>query len=231
MLEMTMPPALPGLQTATLTADGRVLIDDLTLQLRPERTVLLGPNGAGKSLTLRLIQGLIQPDTGRARTGDGRTALVAQRPVLLRRSVLANLDHALKIYRCARAARPARIAELLELGSLTDLAERPARVLSGGEQQRLSLLRALAAEPDMLLLDEPSAHLDPRSTAQIEQIVTASAVPFLLITHDLGQARRMADRVLFMHRGRLVEDAPATAFFDGPQSPEARAFLNGELVL
>ncbi|MEM7506143.1 MAG: ATP-binding cassette domain-containing protein [Pseudomonadota bacterium] len=231
MLEMTRMPPLPGLVDVTVTANGRTLIDGLTLQLGSQRTVLLGPNGAGKSLTLRLIQGLIEPEQGYIRQGAGRTSLVAQQPVLLRRSVRANLDHALKIHGIAKTARPGRILHLLGLGRLTDLAERPARVLSGGEQQRLSLLRALAAEPAMLLLDEPSAHLDPQSTAHIERVIFAAAVPFLLITHDLGQARRMADRVLFMHHGRLVEDTPADAFFTQPQSAEANAFLNGDLIL
>ena len=124
-----------------------------------------------------------------------------------------------------------RIAELLTLGDLTAQANRPARQLSGGEQQRLALLRGLASEPALLLLDEPTAHLDPQSTARIEQVIAAARCPFLLVSHDLGQARRMAERVLFLHRGRVIEDSRAETFFNAPETPEARAFLQGDLVI
>lgn len=221
---------LLALSDVHLHQGGSRLIAGLTLTLRAERTVFLGPNGAGKSLTLRLMQGLLAPTTGRV-SRTAKTALVAQRPVLLRRTVRANLEHALRIYGVARAARPARIAALLAEGRLSDLADRPARVLSGGEQQRLALLRAIAADPALLLLDEPTAHLDPNATALIEALLSAAGTPFVLVTHDLGQARRMADRVVFLHRGRVVEDARAAHFFTTPTSPEATAFLNGDLVL
>ena len=157
-----------------------------------------------------------------------------QRPVLLRRSVAANLDHALKIYGLARPERPGRIAELLALGQLEPLAGRPARVLSGGEQQRLSMVRALAARPALLLLDEPAASLDPQATAALEALIRAVAgkqVKVVLVTHDRDQARRMASEIVFLHRGRIAEQAAATRFFDQPQSPEAQAYLAGRLLL
>lgn len=236
------------LRDVAVVRAGRRLIDSLTLAATPGlRTAVMGPNGAGKSLTLRLLQGALSPDEGAVLVG-GRQAepgprrdigLVLQRPVLLRRSVRANLDHALRahalrIHGLPRAERPARIAELLRLAGLETMAESPARSLSGGEQQRLSIVRALAAEPAVLLLDEPTASLDPNATQAVEKLIdrtAASGVKIVLVTHDLGQARRLADEVLFLHRGRLVEQAPASQFFTAPASDPARAYLEGRLVL
>ena len=222
-------------------AGGKRLIDGVSLRLDPgPLTCVMGPNGAGKSLLLRLIAGLIRPTDGRVSYGDApeagqnRIAFVFQRPVLLRRSVAANLDHALKTYGVARAERPERIAKLLALGQLEALPGRPARVLSGGEQQRLSMVRALAARPNFLLLDEPAASLDPQATAALEALIRAASArqaKVVLVTHDRDQARRMADEVVFLHRGRIAEQAAAGQFFDQPQSPEAQAYLAGRLRL
>lgn len=223
-------PHLPAVRGIHLIREGLPLLAEIDLTLRAERTIILGPNGAGKSLLLRLIQGLIAPDLGEVLPGLP-TALVAQRPVLLRRSVQGNLAHALAIHGVPRRARKEAVAELLELGGLSALADRPARRLSGGEQQRLALLRALTGQPAALLLDEPSAHLDPHATGAIERLIAEAGLPFALVTHDIGQARRMADRVIFLHRGRIVEDQPSAQFFPEPASPEARAFLRGDLVL
>lgn len=228
------------LSEAVFEAGGKRLIDGVSLRLDPgPLTCVMGPNGAGKSLLLRLIAGLIRPGGGQVRYGGaeeagGRIAFVFQRPVLLRRSVAANLDHALKTFGVARRERPRRIAELLALGQLGALAGRPARVLSGGEQQRLSMVRALASRPDLLLLDEPAANLDPQATAALEALIRAAAdkqAKVVLVTHDRDQARRMADDVVFMHHGRIAERAAADRFFDRPQSPEARAYLAGRLLL
>lgn len=235
-----------GIWPLTLTgvgfeAAGKRLVGDLTLSLDPGPvTCVMGPNGAGKSLLLRLIAGLIPPSAGRiayggaAAAAKNRIALVFQRPVLLRRSVAANLDHALRTYGVPRAARRGRIAELLALGHLEALADRPARVLSGGEQQRLAMVRALAARPGLLLLDEPCASLDPQATAAIEALIrqaAAEGVKVLLVTHDRDQARRMADEIVFLHRGRIAEQAPADRFFDHPRSAEAQAYLAGRLLI
>jgi tungstate transport system ATP-binding protein len=230
-----------ALSNVVFEAGGKRLIDGVSLRLAPgPLTCVMGPNGAGKSLLLRLIAGLLRPTSGRVtyggaqEAGRNRIAFVFQRPVLLRRSVAANLDHALKTYGVARAERPGRIAELLVLGQLEGLAGRPARVLSGGEQQRLSMVRALAARPDLLLLDEPAASLDPQATAALEALIRAAAgrqVKVVLVTHDRDQARRMADEVVFLHHGRIAEQAAADQFFDQPQSPEARAYLAGRLLL
>lgn len=200
-------------------------------------TALLGPNGAGKSLILRLIAGLIKPDSGYcyiAPEMKDRVALVFQKPVLLRRSVKANLEHALKIYGVPKTARSGRIAELLVMADLTAQAETPARSLSGGEQQRLAMARALASDPKMLLLDEPAASLDPRSTADIESLTLKSAeagIKVILVSHDYAQARRLADDVLFLNRGRICEHTPASTFFEAPTSEEARSYVDGALLL
>ena len=232
------PVALNGV---VYEAGGKRLIDDVSLTLGPgPLTCVMGPNGAGKSLLLRLIAGLIRPGGGSVRYGGAaeaaphRIAFVFQRPVLLRRSVRANLNHALKTYGVARAERRGRIAGLLALGQLEALAERPARVLSGGEQQRLSMVRALAARPALLLLDEPTTSLDPQATAAIETLVRKVAgegVKVVLVTHDRDQARRMAGEIVFLHHGRIAERAAATRFFDQPQSTAAKAYLAGRLLL
>jgi len=234
------PLALDGI---CYTAGGKSLIDDISLQLMPgTRSVIMGPNGAGKSLLLRLIAGLLQPTAGKITFGGQaandilrqRIAVVFQRPVLLRRSVAGNLNHALATYGVPRRERAGRREELLALGQLEHLAERPARVLSGGEQQRLSMVRALAAKPELLLLDEPTASLDPQATAAIEDLIgqaAAGGVKIVLVTHESGQAQRLADDILFLHRGKLAESAAAGSFFDNPQSAAAQAYLEGRLLL
>lgn len=208
-------------------------------------TVVLGPNGAGKSLTLRLCHGLLDPSRGAVRWADAssgartsprrakRHAMVFQKPIMLRRSVEANIAHALAASGIGGPERKARGLQALVRFGLAERASQPARLLSGGEQQRLAIARAWALRPELLFLDEPTSQLDPAATRQIEELLTAlvaEGITVMMSTHDLGQARRLADRVLFLHRGRLVEDAPGAIFFAGPQSAEARAFLAGELL-
>lgn len=202
-------------------------------------TVLLGPNGGGKTTLLRLAAGLIPPTegvithgAGPPRPTGGRLSIVFQKPVMLRRSVAANVAFALSLARVA--ARRRTVAELLDMVGLGALAARPARRLSGGEQQRLALARALARDPEVLLLDEPTASLDPTQTRLVEEIVArvaASGVKIVMATHDLGQARRLAGEIVFLARRRLIERAPAERFFAGPRSDEARRFLAGDLVV
>jgi tungstate transport system ATP-binding protein len=222
-------------------AGGQHLIDDLTLTLEAgTRTVILGPNGAGKSLLLRLCHGLLRPTAGTIRwacTDPAKLrreqAFVFQRPVLLRRSTAANIAYALAVGGVPRGERPGRVTAALEQVGLGHLADRPARVLSGGEQQRLALARAWALEPKVMFLDEPTANLDPAATRAIEAVIAAMhqrGVKIVMTTHDLGQARRHADEIVFLHKGRLVEHAPATRFFARPGSPEARTFVAGELL-
>ncbi|MEM7240065.1 MAG: ATP-binding cassette domain-containing protein, partial [Pseudomonadota bacterium] len=212
-----------------------VLLDDVSLAL-PARgiTVIMGPNGAGKSILLRTLHGILDPSSGVVQRPDDhqpmREAMVFQRPVLLRRSVLANVAFAARKVGSAPRRDP---AGLLRQAGLDDRASQPAHALSGGEQQRLALACALARCPTLLFLDEPAANLDPASTAQIETAVkeaAAAGTKIVFVTHDLGQARRLADDVAFLHKGRLTEQSPAADFFDAPRSTAARTFLAGELL-
>jgi tungstate transport system ATP-binding protein len=222
-------------------AGGQRLLDHVSLTLEAgRRTVVIGPNGAGKSLLLRLCHGLLQPTAGTiswACDDPARLrreqAFVFQRPVLLRRSAAANVAYALAVGGVPRAERGARVQAALEQVGVGHLADRPARVLSGGEQQRLALARAWALEPKVMFLDEPTANLDPAATRAIEAVIAAMharGVKIIMTTHDLGQARRHADEIVFLHRGRLVEHAHATRFFARPDTPEARTFVAGELL-
>jgi tungstate transport system ATP-binding protein len=215
------------------------LLVDIDLEVEAgRRCVVLGANGAGKSLLLRLCHGLLEPTSGarRWRNGEARPAaqaMVLQRPVLLRRSVAANLDYPLALRGLDRAERRRTVAETLDRFGLAPLADRPARLLSGGEQQRLALARAWAMRPEILFLDEPSAALDPSATRIIEAMIegfSMDGITIVMTTHDLGQARRLAHDVAVLHRGRLVERGAAEPFFRGPQTSEARAFLAGDLV-
>ena len=215
-------------------------IDRIDLDLAPRSlTVVMGPNGAGKSLLLRLLHGLIEPTAGQVFWGGlplnanlrRHQAMVFQRPVLLRRSVSANIRFVLELRGTSSKERE---QDALEEVGLADRAAQPARLLSGGEQQRLALARALALEPQVLFLDEPTANLDPFSMAAIESIVLRShdrGTKIVLVTHDIGQARRLADDVIFLNHGRLVEHSPADRFFEAPASAPARDYLAGRLVL
>jgi tungstate transport system ATP-binding protein len=231
-----LPLRLDGLR---FDRGGAALVDGVSLTVAPRRRlIVMGPNGAGKSLLLRLCHGLIAPTAGRVvwAAGEGRPrgqAMVFQRPVLLRRSVRANLDYPLALAGVPRALRLRRLADALDRFGLAPLAARPARLLSGGEQQRLALARAWVTAPEVLFLDEPCAALDPAATRAIEAMLmdfAAEGMTLVMSTHDLGQARRLAEDVAFLHRGRLVEAGPAAAFFAGPATPEARAFLAGDLI-
>jgi tungstate transport system ATP-binding protein len=216
------------------------IIDGVSCELgAATRSVILGPNGAGKSVLLRLCHGLLQPTSGSiawrgAYPGDPlkRQAMVFQRPVMLRRSALANVAYGLKLAGLGRAAREARARDVLHRVGLAGLADRPGRVLSGGEQQRLALARAWALEHEVLFLDEPTASLDPAASRAVEEIITAihaGGTKIIMTTHNLGQAHRLADEILFLDRGRLIERAPADDFFHRPGTPEAAAFIKGEL--
>ncbi|SLN60591.1 ATP-binding cassette domain-containing protein [Oceanibacterium hippocampi] len=222
-------------------ADGKPLLGPLDLELDDGgTTVILGHNGAGKSLLLNLLHGLMPPSAGHVRWlgPDGadnrrRQAMVFQKPVMLRRSVLANVEYGLKLRGVARAERRRRAAIVLQRTGLADIAERQARALSGGEQQRLALARTWVLEPEILFLDEPTASLDPGAIAAVEAIVTEirdGGTKIVMTTHDMGQARRLADEVIFLARGQVAERGPAGAFFAGPASDPAQAFLEGRLA-
>ncbi|TNJ47494.1 ATP-binding cassette domain-containing protein [Phaeobacter sp. B1627] len=221
-----------------LSFEGEAVLSGVNLDLGPHGcTAIMGPNGAGKSLLLKLLHGLISPTTGEINWGGqtaaaamARQALVFQKPVLLRRSVAANIDFVLRA-----KGRPRSLCNaLLDHVGLAQKARQPARLLSGGEAQRLALARALATEPDVLFLDEATASLDPASILSIETIVRdacARGVRVICVTHDIGQARRLADDVVFLQGGRIAEHSAARDFFSAPQTTAARDYLNGRLVL
>ena len=225
------------LRNVGLAIRDRDLLRQIDVELSPGApTMIMGPNGAGKSLFLRVCHGLIAPTSGSVEWSVPSTraqAMVMQRPVLLRRSAKANLVHALALAGTPRAARGTRADEVLERFGLTDIAQRPARLLSGGEQQRLAIARAWALAPQVLFLDEPTSALDPGATRAVEDMIRAIAaegVKIAMATHDIGQARRLGGEVLFFHSGRLLEKTPAPKFFEHPQTQEAAAYLRGDLL-
>jgi len=230
------------LDDVSFAARNRTILDRVKLTLEHGvRTVVLGPNGAGKSVLLRVMHGLIAPTSGSVRWSADETpgaarrqAMVFQRPVMFRRSAIGNLRFALAVTGTPRAEREDRARAALERVGLASVAHQPARVLSGGEQQRLALARALARDPAVLFLDEPGASLDPAAAKAVEDVICAVAargVKVVMSTHDVGAARRLAGDIVFMHRGRVLEHAPAADFFVAPATPEATLFLAGALLV
>ena len=228
------------LENLRFEAGGRRIIDGVSLDIESgARTVILGPNGAGKSVLMRLCHGLLTPTSGSVRwnvpppaRGRRRQAMVFQRPVMLRRSALANVAYGLTLAGVDGEERIERALRALERLGLAHLSGRSARVLSGGEQQRLALARAWALEPEVLFLDEPTANLDPGATREIESAIGnigAAGTKIIMVTHDLGAAKRLADEIVFLHNGRALERTGAQSFFNGPASPEAAAFIRGDL--
>jgi tungstate transport system ATP-binding protein len=224
-----------------VTTGALTILDGITLTISSgPPTVLIGPNGAGKTTLLRAAMGLVPPSSGLI-TWNGREssdprhrAIMFQRPAMLRRSAGGNVRYALAAAGMPRGKRHERANALLTDVGLAGLDRRPARRLSGGEQQRLALARALARDPGILFLDEPAASLDPAATKAIEDIVravSARGVKVVMCTHDLGQARRLAGNVVLLHRGRLIENTPASEFFASPRTEEARRFIAGELLV
>lgn len=233
-----LPVVLDGV---CVSAGGTQILRDVSLAFAAGApTVLIGPNGSGKTTLLRTAMGLVHPDSGRISWGGttdvsvARRALVFQRPVMLRRSVAENLRYALAAAGMPRSLRTARVQQLLKVVGLLELADRPAPRLSGGERQRLALARALARDPAVLFLDEPTASLDPAATLAIEELVrtvSASGVKVVMTTHDLGEAARLAGDVVLLHRGRVVESGPVRQLFGNPVTDEARRFIAGQLLV
>ena len=228
------------LEGVIFEAGGHRIIRGISATInRGPRTVVLGPNGAGKSVLLRLCHGLLVPTAGAVSWnspelpgGPRRQAMVFQRPVLLRRSALGNVRYALNIGGVSAREQEDRAYEALCKVGLEAHADRPARVMSGGEQQRLALARVWALRPEVLFLDEPTASLDPGAAHEIEGIILALhevGTKIVMVTHNLGQARRLADEIMFIYQGRLLERQPAEQFLKRPASAEAARFLEGEL--
>jgi len=225
----------------SMIKNGQLLLDNISFKLTKEPiTIILGANGAGKTLLLNTCHGLLQPTRGTVVWQEDdfnrvrkKQAMVFQRPVLLKRSVAANIDYALKLHGIAKKLRRKQVEQCLYLTGLESLQNRYARVLSGGEQQRLALARAWSVGPEVLFLDEPTANIDPPATAAVEQLIRTFAkkgVKIIMTTHDLNQAKRLAEEVLFLHQGRLLEQNSATHFFDHPTNPIIKAFIHGELL-
>ena len=226
----------------SFAAGGKQIIEDVSFTLEDSTcTLILGPNGAGKSVLMRLLHGLLPATSGSIRWGGlapsqarHRQGMVFQRPVMLRRSVLGNLKHMLAVRKAPRSERRRLAERALAMAGIDTHARQPARTLSGGEQQRLSIARAWMLAPEILLLDEPTANLDPAATATIEGLIRGvkeQGTRIIMTTHDIGQARRLATDVLFLHQGRLLEHSPASAFFAGPATPAAASFIGGDLPL
>lgn len=229
-----------ALRDVSFSAGGRRIIERISTEIAlGHSTVILGANGAGKSVLMRLMHGLLAPSEGRIAWNEPdprrvrrAQAMVFQQPVMLRRSALANVKFALAAAGVAGVEREALALDALDSVRLRTLAQRQARTLSVGEQQRLALARAWALHPEVLFLDEPTASLDPGATREIERVIRAfdaAGTKVVMSTHNLGQAKRLGDEILFLHEGRLAERAPVDRFFTRPASVEAEAFISEEL--
>ena len=202
---------------------------------RGERVALVGANGSGKTTLLRLLHSLSSAPGRQVHAPEGRAPVMAmlfQRPFLLDLSVRRNLLLGLWLHGVPKTDRAERCTQALDRVGLLSLAERAARTLSGGQQQRLALARAWALSPDVLLLDEPTASLDPSAKREVEALIDRLAqdgVTLVFSTHNLGQAKRLATRVIYLEAGRLVVDLPVDRFFQDALPPEAAQFLKGEL--
>jgi tungstate transport system ATP-binding protein len=224
---------LIALQGVTVRFGATVALSAVDFSLHAgERVALVGANGSGKTTLLRVLHGRLAHEGRRFIAGDLRQAMVFQRPFLLRLSVWHNLMLALWLARVPAIERAPRAHAALARVGLSNERHRPARVLSGGQQQRLALARAWAVRPQVLFLDEPTASLDPGAKREVEQLITefsAEGMALVMSTHNLGQAKRLATRVLYLEGGHLVVDRPTADFFEQPLPEPAAQFLRGEL--
>ncbi|MEE2999543.1 MAG: phosphate ABC transporter ATP-binding protein [Pseudomonadota bacterium] len=229
------------LNDVSLEINGMRYIKDFNLKLEANTTtIVLGPNGAGKSLFLRLCHGLIKPTVGSVRwlgpegeNPKSHQSMVFQKPIMFKQSVKSNLHFGLKSRKIKKTKRDPIVEQILEITGLSRLASTPARALSIGEQQRLAIGRAWTLRPEVLFLDEPTANLDPAATHVVEEIIgkiKKAGTTIIMSTHDLGQAKRLADNILFLNRGRILENSPAAQFLDKPKNDLAQSFLRGELL-
>ncbi|MEF3046473.1 ATP-binding cassette domain-containing protein [Pseudotabrizicola sp. L79] len=229
-----------SIEALTIRRGGRVILGPLSTRLEGDGiTVLMGPNGSGKTTLLKAMHGLEWPSSGQIRwalPGDAARlaqAFVFQSPTILRRSVLGNIAYPLLLRGQSRAQAHDTASQMAAQVGLANVLDQPGMVLSGGEKQKLALARALILSPEVLFLDEPCANLDGRATRDIEAILTearARGTRIVMSTHDLGQARRLADDIWFLTAGHLTETTEKTAFFTAPRSPEAQAYLRGDLL-
>ncbi len=228
------------LENVVVERRGKTILGPVDHQLAADGcTIVVGPNGAGKTTLLKTLHGVERLSQGRVDWGAPeqmvrqQQAYVFQSPIMLRRSVRQNLIFPLALAGVPRAEAAARVTQWAAKIGLAKMLDQPAPRLSGGEKQKLALARALIRDPAILFLDEPCANLDGRSTREIENLlldVQATGTRIIMTTHDLGQARRLARDVIFLLRGQINDHGPADRFFAAPASPEAAAFLNGDIV-
>ncbi|MZR31369.1 ATP-binding cassette domain-containing protein [Sneathiella litorea] len=238
MVETILPVELNG---AVVRKGEKIIIGPLDLSIGGTGcSILIGPNGAGKTTLLRLLHGLERANSGAvkwsARKNEvfSRQSFVFQSPVVLRRSGVENIAYPLIVRGVARKMARAEAEKWIDEIGLGDVGRYDAHVLSGGEKQKLAMARALITKPEVLFLDEPTANLDGASTLEIERLILSArdkGTRIIMATHDFGQARRLADDILFMHRGRIHERASTEDFFDEPKTEEANKFIRGDLLL
>jgi len=236
-------PHLPlRLDKVNYTIDNKALIEDFSVEIQsPGISIILGHNGAGKSLLLKLLHGVIEPFSGsihwQQQTPNSQQywrTLVLQKPSFFDRSVRFHLEFVLSISQTEKAQQQERIEQALDVCGLSELQQRKVSSLSGGEIQRLSLARAWVLRPKVLLLDEPTVALDPPAAYQFEALVKQfrdSGSKIIMTTHDIPQAQRLADEVIFIYQGKLAEQADASSFFKAPTSSIAQHYLKGQLVV
>ena len=223
----------------SLKLDNNFFFKKLSFEINTnDISVFIGANGAGKTSCIKLLTGLIKPHSGEVSFSTNKKILsligyVPQKIILLRRSVEKNLLHTLSISNYPTNKKKQRIKEILRFAKLERLAKQSARNLSIGQQQLISIMRALAMRPNFLFLDEPCANLDPQTTQIIEdliKIVSKSGVKIIIITHDIFQAKRLANDILFFHNGKVIEHTKTKSFFKNPKSKEAKDFQKGLLL-
>ncbi len=229
-----------SLRKVSLSRGGKRILGPIDFELGGRGlSVVIGPNGAGKSTLLRLMHGLERPSEGALawavplKTARKAQAFVFQSPVMLRRSLVENLAFPLRLSGRPRTEAAKVAMDWAARLGLSGQGDQPAWQLSRGERQKLALARALITEPEILFLDEPTASLDGHATREIEALLGVArdrGMRIVLATHDMGQARRLADEVVFLLGGSLHETGPAKAFFHGPQTAAAAAFLRGDIV-
>lgn len=229
------------IQQLSVSRQGKQLLDNVNATIDSAGiTIILGPNGAGKSLLLHIAHGLEEPDRGSLlwnqhtpKPQEPWRAFVFQKPVFLQRSVQSNLEYVLSLHKVPKTRQSLLIQQALQHTGLMQLSGQSARTLSGGEQQRLNVARAWVLEPKVMLLDEPTAELDPSGVATIEMLIRKIAqqnTKIIMTTHSLDQARRLAHDILFLHRGKLIEHTPAKVYFSQPKTSLAADFLAGKLL-
>ncbi|MGJ8626341.1 MAG: ATP-binding cassette domain-containing protein [Sulfitobacter sp.] len=217
---------------------GRVVIGPIDLVLDAHGpTIIVGPNGSGKTTLLRVMHGIERTNSGQvtwAQDDPSKHAFVFQSPIVMRRSVYENLAYPLRLLKTSKSEIADAVDEWLSRTGLSAIAQSPATRLSGGERQKLAIARALIRKPDILFLDEPCSNLDGHATREIEALLqetAANGTRLVMATHDMGQARRLAQEVVFMLDGKVHETGPASLRLINPQTPELAAFLRGDIVV